>query len=74
MTDHLPKEAISARKLADLIRERLDDQNTRVGVFFDMANGWRAVVYASPDKRAEKQKLVDQVASELRTLYDLNSD
>ena len=74
MTDLPKKEAISARKLADLIRERLDDHNTRVGIFFDKANGWRAVVYDSSDKLAEKQKLVDKVASELRRLYDLNSD
>lgn len=70
----MTKDAITARKLADRIRERLEEPKLRVAVFFDKARGWRAVAYGSADTVSEKQKRVDQVVNEFRDVYDLDPE
>jgi hypothetical protein len=67
----MTREAMSARKLADLIRERLADPNVRVAVYFEKGKSWRAIAYGSSDTLSETQKRVDEVVNELRNVYDL---
>ena len=64
----MPK--VTAQKLADRIRERLNEPKLRVAVYFDKVKGWRAVAYGS----AEQQKRVDQVVHEFRDIYDLDAE
>ena len=70
----MEKEQLTAREIADRIRERLDEPILRVGVFYDKKSGWHAVAYSSPETVSEKQKRVDRVADEFRDLYDLKED
>jgi hypothetical protein len=68
----MPK--LTARKLADRIRERLKEPKLRVAVFFDRARGWRAVAYGSVDIVSEQQKRIDEVVNEFRDVYDLDPE
>ena len=67
----MAKIALSARELARKIRERLDEPELRVAIYFDKIRGWHAVAYGSPDTVAEKQLRVDRAVNGLRTDYDL---
>ena len=67
----MAKIALSARELADRIRERLDEPELRVAVFFDKKRGWHALVYSNPDTLVEKQVRVDRAVNGLRRVFDL---
>jgi hypothetical protein len=70
----MAKTKMTAREIAERIRERLEDRNLRVGVFFDKIKGWHAIAYSSPETVSEKQKRVDRVADEFRDCFDLKED
>jgi hypothetical protein len=67
----MPKEGLTARELADKIRELLDDPNLRVGVFYDKVRGWYATAYSSTGTVAAKQARVNHIVRRLRVDYDL---
>lgn len=60
----------TAVQIADLIRERLNESELRIGVFSD-PTGWHATVYAAPQVALKLQTRVDRVSKELRGLYEL---
>jgi len=70
----MAKTAMTAREIADKIRERLGEPRLRVGVFFDKTKGWHAVAYSSPGTVSEKQERVDRVANEFREIFDLKEN
>jgi hypothetical protein len=67
----MAKETLSARELADKIRERLDESDLRVAVYSDADQGWRAVAYSDPATVSAKQVRVDGAVRKLRAAYDL---
>jgi hypothetical protein len=66
----MTKEVLTARQLADRIRERLGEPELRVGVYFDKKVGWHAVAYSILGTVAETQNRVDRAADELRNFFD----
>jgi hypothetical protein len=64
------KETRTALELARIIQGHVGEPEFRVGVFFDKANGWRAVAYSAQDLAA-KQAKVDEIVRVLRERYAL---
>src|SRR5687768_5177067 len=66
----MAKETRTALELARIIRGHLGAPELKIGVFFDKANGWRAVAYSS-ENVAAKQAQVDEIVRELREWFTL---
>ena len=66
----MAKETKTALELARIIRGFLGEPEFRIGVFFDKANGWRAVAYSAKNVAA-KQAQVDEIVRVLRERYAL---
>jgi hypothetical protein len=68
----MAKDPKTALELAHIIRGHLDEPTLRIGVFFDKANGWRAVAYSSSETAAANhQARIDQIVRELRERFTL---
>ena len=66
-----PKEQKTAKELADMVKGRLG-REVMLNVYKHPAYGWHVTVYAtSPDAKVQLQARAEDIAKELRPLYDL---
>jgi hypothetical protein len=59
-------------ELADMITTWLNVTGVKVGVEPDPVDGWHPVIVAARSSPDRYQQLADEVASQLRLVYDLN--
>jgi hypothetical protein len=68
------KERKTARELEDMIAGRLGIGGTFIKVHADPAYGWHATVMTAPAQAVRAQQTVEEIAKELRALYDLKKE
>lgn len=60
----------TALELAQIVRKQFGEKEAKIGVFFDKAKGWRAVLYSAGDI-ATKQAHVNRIVDDLLDQYVL---
>jgi hypothetical protein len=59
-------------ELADMLTSLLNITGVKVGVEPDQIDGWHPVIVAARSSADKYKQLADEVASELRLVYELN--
>lgn len=65
------KQAKTARELEDMIKARMSVGGVFLKVHKDPAYGWHPTVIAAPSQAVTYQQRAEQIAAELRAIYDL---
>ena len=63
----------TARELADMIAARINIGGVYVTVNRDPAYGWHPTVMVAPSQAVRCQQFAEEIAAELREIYDLKS-
>jgi hypothetical protein len=69
----MAKEKKTAQELADMIAARINVGGVFVKVHADPAYGWHPTVVTAPEQVVTFQQRAEEIAKELRALYDLKS-
>jgi hypothetical protein len=67
------KEKKTAQELADIIAARINVGGVFIKVHADPAYGWHPTVFTAPGQAMTFQQRAEEIAKELRALYDLKS-
>jgi hypothetical protein len=67
----MAKEKKTARELADMIAARIGVGGVQIAVHKRRTYGWDAHIVTVPSQAVAANQMVQQIAEELRTLYDL---
>jgi transcriptional regulator with XRE-family HTH domain len=65
------KQKKTARELADMIMAKINIDGVHVAVHADPVYGWHPTVFATPSQAAKCQQVAEQIATQLRTKFDL---